>query len=284
MLGSKTAEMLCRTSAVANTCEAKTNESHMADDYSVDGKEHGPVSAAELRKLAAGGRLRSDHLVWKSGLPKWIEARKVKGLFQDGSPPNVIIASPAAPSRVNPPSSATNAADQKQCPYCGEQILAVAKKCRFCGEWLDKSQRIKRFAVPIHVVPVWNIPFFILFTLYLYWVFWIYRIFKELHAREFTTISPGTAVGCMFIPFYNFYWLFAVFAELKKAVERAYESHHQPVPPTGWVWVMPVVWFPGSILAAFVPGAGSLITLTGASLTLCFVQSWMNHIAAIEQA
>ena len=45
--------------------------------YSVDGKEHGPVSAAELRELAGIGQLRSDHLVWKEGLAEWIEARKI---------------------------------------------------------------------------------------------------------------------------------------------------------------------------------------------------------------
>lgn len=27
----------------------------------------------------------------------------------------------------------------KKCPYCGEEILAVAKKCKHCGEWLDKD-------------------------------------------------------------------------------------------------------------------------------------------------
>ena len=31
---------------------------------------------------------------------------------------------------------------KKQCPYCGEEILAVAKKCRHCGEWLDKQNDI----------------------------------------------------------------------------------------------------------------------------------------------
>lgn len=27
----------------------------------------------------------------------------------------------------------------KQCPYCGETILAVAKKCKHCGEWLPEQ-------------------------------------------------------------------------------------------------------------------------------------------------
>jgi len=29
--------------------------------------------------------------------------------------------------------------DTKQCPYCGEEVLAVAKKCKHCGEWLEKD-------------------------------------------------------------------------------------------------------------------------------------------------
>lgn len=31
--------------------------------------------------------------------------------------------------------------ETKVCPYCGEEILAVAKKCKHCGEWLDKPKQ-----------------------------------------------------------------------------------------------------------------------------------------------
>lgn len=37
----------------------------------------------------------------------------------------------------------------KRCPYCGEEILAVAKKCKYCGEWLeDGSTRPTGMPIP----------------------------------------------------------------------------------------------------------------------------------------
>jgi len=30
--------------------------------------------------------------------------------------------------------------ETKRCPYCGEEILAIAKKCKHCGEWLESEE------------------------------------------------------------------------------------------------------------------------------------------------
>jgi hypothetical protein len=51
--------------------------------YARDNKQLGPVSAVELKRLAAVGELSAEDLVWREGMAEWAFARNVRGLFDE---------------------------------------------------------------------------------------------------------------------------------------------------------------------------------------------------------
>jgi hypothetical protein len=68
----------------------------MATDwyFARNDEQRGPHSSAELKELAAIGDLRPTDLVWREGMPEWVPANKVKGLFAESVPPPVPRHSP----------------------------------------------------------------------------------------------------------------------------------------------------------------------------------------------
>ncbi len=70
--------------------------------YAVDDQEKGPVSSAELKELAASGKLRPDDLVWRDGMDDWSPASGVRGLkFKEPDAPPV----PTSPGELVPPAN-----------------------------------------------------------------------------------------------------------------------------------------------------------------------------------
>lgn len=63
------------------------------------GTELGPVNDAQLRELAASGKLAPDDLVRKEGMDQKVQAGKIRGLFAGAAmPPPLPVAGPQSPS------------------------------------------------------------------------------------------------------------------------------------------------------------------------------------------
>jgi GYF domain 2 len=86
----------------------------MADQwhFSINGNQAGPISSSELKQLASSGGLSRNDLVWKDGLPNWIAAEKLKGLFpalensfQPTLPPRIPPLQPSPPPLISNTSS-----------------------------------------------------------------------------------------------------------------------------------------------------------------------------------
>lgn len=59
--------------------------------YAVGQEKIGPCSGSELMDLVAQGKVFPDTLVWKEGMPNWVPASRIKGLWQKlpSTPPAV---------------------------------------------------------------------------------------------------------------------------------------------------------------------------------------------------
>lgn len=53
--------------------------------YTANGQQQGPVTAADLKKIAQARTISREDLVWKEGMPNWVPAKNVKGLFGGGA-------------------------------------------------------------------------------------------------------------------------------------------------------------------------------------------------------
>jgi hypothetical protein len=120
--------------------------------YTDQGKRAGPVSPTQLKELAASGRLRPSHLVWREGMIQWAAASQVRGLFPTatqtapGLPPRVPVVpnSPGAKqpaSATNSPSAPCSAEVQvtsnlkdTKCYYCTQPVLTESLNCPSCGK------------------------------------------------------------------------------------------------------------------------------------------------------
>ncbi len=176
--------------------------------YTASNQQRGPVEWAQLKDMAKTGQLGAADKVWCQGMPAWTLASEIQGLLRSSSAPvnQEPVASPyAAPAIADVQTQKPGNVKRVSFPLLlglavGYFLLyAVVFASLFMGGDDDVFIWVSAGAGGLALICGISMAVYGCICLYRAW----YAL-QDGHART----TPGKAVGFMFIPFYNFYWMF----------------------------------------------------------------------------
>ncbi|MEA5079778.1 MAG: DUF4339 domain-containing protein [Anaerolineaceae bacterium] len=191
--------------------------------YETHGRVQGPISQAELCDLVQTGRLSIQTLVWQEGLPNWkkfSETGLIDHLEEGATPPDydseVIAAQdPLASKTLN----TINWLFAFFVIGCVFSLIMLASYPLLVSVVLNENQAaIIAFSLIYQFFSLGANASFVLECILLY-QFW--KLVQDGNART----TPGRAVGFLFIPLFNFYWMFIAYWGLAKELKRYISVH-----------------------------------------------------------
>jgi hypothetical protein len=202
-----------------------------------------PVSATQLKQMAASGQLQPTDLVWQDGMPNWVPASSIKGLFPAPAPVPAItdraatkpIKPRSGPIEAAPASSSSGLMEMHPLlvlllTICTAGVFGLIYTFKVCFEFsaLSAKRQIDSAGRPLGRArhPIWVLLLAYL-TFGYYFSYWVYAVMRECSAytgrKDF---NPRTEFSLMLIfPPYAIY--VAVF-RLPDMIHRAQAQANIP--------------------------------------------------------
>lgn len=193
--------------------------------YSINESQVGPLTFEQLEEAANSGTFnRQTTKVWCEGLENWVLASSIEGLFS--SPPPLSSPPLSTPPRMLLDESYARKVDRNGQFIQTELIfsltivsLIVLKICSIYQlEYASRTRlgaSVSQSEVAVFAVGLSMTYLLASLTFCIYFGKFIYRKWKFV--EKYSDISAGKAAWFYFIPFFNFYWVFKIFA-----------SYHEP--------------------------------------------------------
>jgi hypothetical protein len=221
-----------------------------------EGQQLGPYTGEQLQQFAQEGRVAPETMVWAEGMADWQQASQVPGLLPQAP---VAEAKPAlATSNWAPPGArATATTSVAVSPYAppgtslgsapvgGNYPQFTVKPASF-GLWMwsfigtficlvlmvvffvvgasSGSSSNGGAAGVLGALLMYGLCLICMVLSTIFFYMNLYRAWSCLAAGAPRT-SPGKAIGFLFIPFFNLYWLFVAIAGLPKDWNRIVASY-----------------------------------------------------------
>ncbi|MCX6875356.1 MAG: DUF4339 domain-containing protein [Verrucomicrobia bacterium] len=205
----------------------------MSDQWHLlqEGQQYGPYSGEQLQQFAQEGRIVRESMLWTEGLENWVSAAAVEGLF----PPAPVAAPWAPPGARRPAGMAGGAATRgamagRGVPQAAYQVgggpypaletkpasfemlaglfgggLALMVVAAWATRMIDKSAADRTQMMMLGALVVIGLACLVAGAILNY--IYLGRLWSYLrHGLPRTT--PGKAVGLLFVPLFNYYWIF----------------------------------------------------------------------------
>lgn len=224
---------------------------------SSEGQTLGPYTGEQLQQFAQEGRIIDSSLLWAEGMTEWLPASQIPGVLPQvaavaparagapaWAPPGARVAGSAplaASTSLRPGSMAGAAPTDAPYPHISVKsasfglwagsfvggfvlfIIAIIATVSLAQQDPENAATAGGFGGILLLL-----GFVSLLASTIFYHIIIYRAWLCLQAGAPRT-TPGAAVGFLFVPFYNFYWMFVAIHGLPKdwnLIVSSYEDLH----------------------------------------------------------
>jgi TRAP-type C4-dicarboxylate transport system permease small subunit len=202
--------------------------------YALNNQPAGPVSGEAIQSLLQAGTINLDTLVWQEGMADWKKLGETS-LAIPVTPPQayqtaVEIAQPPAAPSYSPVAQSTPPPFVPQ--VTASSLKSIFTWCLILLIIANLGSVISNFAGTSEATSVLAcaISLFSIAGGILLFVF-VYKLWKMIQ-DGYASTTPGKAIGFLFIPFFNYYWIFrAVFGlstDMNAFINRHFPAMTQP--------------------------------------------------------
>ena len=213
------------------------------------GQQVGPIAADQLHEYVSAGHITADTQVWTEGMEAWLPASQVEGLIPPAAPQHVpqinlgpqttgmATAAAAAPATQASPQASPHAAPaaagipqeggEYPIPTVNRTSFGTYLTCLlgglgliFLGSMLlgvnakavaeSESANVGSIAMPLILIVLGAI---VLIVSSIIQFIAIYRVWAILQPGG-GSVSPGQAIGFLFIPIFNSIWIIIILCKL----------------------------------------------------------------------
>lgn len=160
--------------------------------YAIGTERRGPVSQTEIEALLRSGAIDRSTLVWREGMAQWT------ALAQTELAALASVQVPPPPPGGRAGGVPTPVAYSGTAPYTPQQFEGTFK----LWLWFAIGANVLALTIILALLAVPVMIAGIVFEMILLYRMW--DLIQDGHART----TPGKAVGFLFIPLFNFYWVF----------------------------------------------------------------------------